>query len=570
MRLESEKGAVWVPASCLEILPMQPVKIPLNSTQTSDMISAALRSPGDNARLIVGEGLKSLGISGGDGRANFVSTILITLSNVTVTDRLQEGIGFNINTSLVEFIARILPSPRLSYDSKIQPTIKDASWHLKQAPLVRGKEIAEWPLFQGKVIAPWLEVIYLRNSNFCEPEKLGKALQQHLTNYGIKITNAFDPEQCVHQIKWAADITLRTAVADGFNKVLQDSMVLVILPNDYKELYSTVKREGDSRGILNVCCLQGKYGTLPLPPMAQKLSNLALKFNLKHGKDTHRIEGGILRKTEDTIVMGADVGHPPIGGADGSPSIAAVVGSLNHHMMNYPGSVRLQAGGQEIIGDLKGMVSERLQAWNSENGKFPTRVLFYRDGVSDSQFKQVKDMEINAIRTAYKEVTGNPASSLELTFVVVGKRHHTRFYAKDHIGSYKDNKSGAVNGNLRPGLVVDQVVTLPGQDNFFLQSHAAVKGTARSKKQPTSYATPSVAQPKVFRTALPRTLRIASANVGDVTCDLGSRIQSLSCPFSRSKLGGTMTLKEVVEYPRAVPKRQKTTLKIFRSLTKMG
>lgn len=36
------------------------------------------------------------------------------------------------------------------------------------------------------------------------------------------------------------------------------------------------------------------------------------------------------------------------------------------------------------------------------------------------------------------------------------------------------------NGNLRPGLLVEDVVTNPIPYNFFLQSHQAIKGTARS------------------------------------------------------------------------------------------
>ena len=71
---------------------------------------------------------------------------------------------------------------------------------------------------------------------------------------------------------------------------------------------------------------------------------------------------------------------------------------------------------------------------------------------------------------------------LTLAFIVVGKRHHTRFYAATMQQTYesRDKKVKFVNGNLRPGLLVDSVVTAPKPFNFFLQSHAAIKGTARS------------------------------------------------------------------------------------------
>jgi hypothetical protein len=41
-------------------------------------------------------------------------------------------------------------------------------------------------------------------------------------------------------------------------------------------------------------------------------------------------------------------------------------------------------------------------------------------------------------------------------------------------------KKGERNGNVKPSLFVDQVITTPGSFNFYLQSHAAIKGTARS------------------------------------------------------------------------------------------
>jgi hypothetical protein len=41
-------------------------------------------------------------------------------------------------------------------------------------------------------------------------------------------------------------------------------------------------------------------------------------------------------------------------------------------------------------------------------------------------------------------------------------------------------KPGTRNSNVTPGLFVDEVITTPGSYNFYLQSHAAIQGTARS------------------------------------------------------------------------------------------
>jgi hypothetical protein len=42
------------------------------------------------------------------------------------------------------------------------------------------------------------------------------------------------------------------------------------------------------------------------------------------------------------------VGHSPISSFQGVPSIAAVVASYDNQFQNYPGSIRLQPGGQEV------------------------------------------------------------------------------------------------------------------------------------------------------------------------------------------------------------------------------
>jgi eukaryotic translation initiation factor 2C len=126
---------------------------------------------------------------------------------------------------------------------------------------------------------------------------------------------------------------------------------------------------------------------------------------------------------------------------------------------------------------MKSMVKERLTAYNRVQNRLPTAMLFYRDGVGENMFATCEDFESEQIHKAYTELadTGNPP--LKLTFVVVGKRHHTRFYPKDGEGHVTSN------GNVSPGLLVDQVIT-PNmnehQFNSFLQSHHAVQGTARS------------------------------------------------------------------------------------------
>lgn len=142
------------------------------------------------------------------------------------------------------------------------------------------------------------------------------------------------------------------------------------------------------------------------------------------------------------------------------------------------------------------MIEERVLAWfnNSNldaNGKtnapvnrLPKCILFYRDGVSESQYGMVLDEEKEQIMRGcrkalvflQKPANGN-ASLLKgvtwtpkLTLVVVTKRHHARFYPMLE----------APDINLPMGTMVDNKIVTPFNWSFYLQSHHSELGTARS------------------------------------------------------------------------------------------
>merc|ERR1719378_947358 len=97
---------------------------------------------------------------------------------------------------------------------------------------------------------------------------------------------------------------------------------------------------------------------------------------------------------------------------------------------NYEVEVRIQDMGlvstQEVIQDMK--------------------IVMYRDGCSEGQFLMVLAKELVAMREACTEIQADYKPAI--TFVVVQKRHHTRFFPTDN-NKYK-------NGNVLAGTVVDQ------------------------------------------------------------------------------------------------------------------
>lgn len=101
---------------------------------------------------------------------------------------------------------------------------------------------------------------------------------------------------------------------------------------------------------------------------------------------------------QPVIFLGADVTHPPAG--DGKkPSIAAVVGSMDGHPSRYCATVRVQTSrqeiaqellySQEVVQDLTSMARELLIQFYKSTRFKPTRIIYYRGGVSEGQMKQV-------------------------------------------------------------------------------------------------------------------------------------------------------------------------------------
>ncbi|CAF1688887.1 unnamed protein product, partial [Adineta ricciae] len=119
----------------------------------------------------------------------------------------------------------------------------------------------------------------------------------------------------------------------------------------------------------------------------------------------------------------------------------------------------------EIIKELDQMVADLLRLFACTcGGRLPNKIIFYRDGVDEGQYQKVLDNEVNKIKHAYRIVYGaNPLP--KLTFIVVKKRHNTRFFL------YQDGEML----NAEAGTVIDQGITHPSQFDFYPCSQAGCK-----------------------------------------------------------------------------------------------
>ncbi|XP_052187358.1 protein argonaute 7 [Diospyros lotus] len=395
------------------------------------------------------------------------------------TSGIQEKeFKLHVSREMTRLNGRILQPPKLKLGNggfirDLIPSRHDRQWNLLDSHVFEGTRIERWGLIsfggsadQKSIIAKFISQLSQR----CE--QLGIFL-----NKNTVISPQFEPMHVLNNVS-----LLESKMKKIYRAASNNLQLLICVMERKHKGYADFKRIAEtSIGVVSQCCLYSNLGKLS----SQFLANLALKINAKVGGCTVALYNSIpsqiprlLHSDDPVIFMGADVTHPhPLD--DFSPSVAAVVGSVNWPAANkYVSRMRSQTHRQEIIQDLTTMVGEILDDFYQELSKLPKRIIFFRDGVSETQFYKVLQEELPAIKAACSRF---PGYIPPITFAVVQKRHHTRLFPDETEPSAARNQ--LFDENIPPGTVVDTVITHPKEFDFYLCSHWGFKGTSR----PTHY-----------------------------------------------------------------------------------
>ncbi|KAH9023196.1 argonaute-like protein [Lactarius hengduanensis] len=264
------------------------------------------------------------------------------------------------------------------------------------------------------------------------------------------------------------------------------------------DIYTAVKHFGDVlHGISTQCMKSAKC----FRANAQYYANITLKINVKLGGINAIPEPRDVSFLSDpanpTMVMGADITHPPPGNR-GRPSFTSLIGSIDANAMSP----------QEIIEDLEDMCVHVFERYRGRHGQTPQAYLvlsrlsetkkprFLLDGVSEAEFKETLRVELPSIRKACARLNFNPT----ITLIVVGKEHKFVFFPESSVrapddapaeGSSRPQRGGGRfgggggggggggNPNCPPGTVIDTDVTSPVEWDFYLCSHQGILGTSK-------------------------------------------------------------------------------------------
>ncbi|KAE8365838.1 ribonuclease H-like domain-containing protein [Aspergillus caelatus] len=444
----------YLPVEVCEVEPGQPAKAKLSPHQTRNMLNFAVRPPPENAASIVTTGTRMLGLS--------------------PQSPTLENFGIQPDCSLITVPGRVLPAPNVYYkdaSGQSQKTVsvkpQFGSWNMRSIRFSTSTNLSAWTWLVVNVDGP--------KPPFTRQEDLDNALKgftANLNEMGVAAQRAMEGETItVNKNNFESEIT--AAVGRLMNK--KPTLILSVLPFSDADYYNCIKRACDlTYGVRNINVLAEKFrGANP-----QYFANVGLKVNLKLGGANQILdpkELGLIGQGK-TMLVGMDVTHPSPGSSANAPSVAGMVASVDTSLSQWPAEIRVQRSREEMIQDLSDMLKAHLKRWaRSHKNAYPDNIIVYRDGVSEGQYELVVQKELPLLKNACKETypaTATKQGLPHISIAIVGKRHNTRFYP---------TKEGDADRSSNPsnGTIVDRGITEARNWDFYLQAHAALKGTAR-------------------------------------------------------------------------------------------
>ncbi|OAY58827.1 protein argonaute 4 [Manihot esculenta] len=439
------KRPTYIPIELCDLVSLQRYTKALNTHQRASLVERSRQKPQER-----------------------MSTLSNALKNSKYdAEPLLRSCGISISNSFAQVDGRVLPAPRLKVGNGEDFFPRNGRWNLNNKRLVEPCKIERWAV--------------VNFSARCDVRNLVRDLTRCAEMKGISVEPPFDVFEESPQLRRAPPTVRVEKMFEEIQSKLPGApkFLLCLLPErKNSDIYGPWKKKNLSEfGIFNQCLAPQRVND-------QYLTNLLLKINAKLGglntllavEQTPSIP---LVSKVPTIILGMDVSHGSPGHSD-VPSIAAVVSSRQWPLISrYRASVRTQSPKVEMIDSLfkrvsetddEGMIRELLLDFYTSSGKRkPDQIIIFRDGVSESQFNQVLNIELDQIIEACKflDEKWNP----KFVVIVAQKNHHTKFF-----------QPGAPE-NVPPGTVIDNKVCHPRNYDFYLCAHAGMIGTTR----PTHY-----------------------------------------------------------------------------------
>ncbi|XP_071732448.1 protein argonaute 4-like [Rutidosis leptorrhynchoides] len=439
------KKPIFLPIEFCSLVSLQRYTKSLNTMQRASLVEKSRQKPQERMRVL---------------------TDALRLNNYDA-EPLLKSCGISINNSFTQVEGRVLPAPRLKVGNGEDFFPRNGRWNFNNKKLVDPTTITKWAV--------------VNFSARCDIRNLVRDLIKCGGLKGIKIEDPFEVFEESPQNRRAPPLVRVEKMFEYIQSKLPGApqFLLCLLPErKNSDLYGPWKKKNlADYGIVTQCIAPTRVND-------QYLTNVLLKINAKLGGLNSKLAVEVnpsipLVSKTPTIILGMDVSHGQPGQSD-VPSIAAVVSSRHYPLISrYRASVRTQSPKVEMIDSLFKKVSDTedegimrellLDFYVTSAKRKPEQIIIFRDGVSESQFSQVLNIELDQIIEACKFLDDKWCP--KFLVIIAQKNHHTKFF-----------QPGSPD-NVPPGTVIDNKVCHPRNNDFYMCAHAGMIGTTR----PTHY-----------------------------------------------------------------------------------
>ncbi|KHJ99415.1 piwi domain protein [Oesophagostomum dentatum] len=243
--------------------------------------------------------------------------------------------------------------------------------------------------------------------------------------------------------------------------------------------------------------LSNKVSDVVEKRQTQTLDNVLAKINLKLGGVNHNVVPAVplapgfnWLADKDSLIVGFSISNPPPVSKgeidkDSNHKMPSVVGwSANcsqNHQSFIGGYLYVDARQGDMMGPKLGdVIVDIVGKFRKAKSLDPRHILFYFSGISEGQWALIADTYMEAIRNGLTKAALKTKPSL--TAVASSSDHNERIYRLP----IPQGRSVA-EMNIPPGTVVDRKIVSPAMNEFFLNSHSAFQGTAKTPKYSLVY-----------------------------------------------------------------------------------
>ncbi|MCJ1420408.1 hypothetical protein MMC32_006765 [Xylographa parallela] len=370
---------------------------------------------------------------------------------------IPASMGLSVSTSMLYVPGRALPAPDLVYGSGTsRGEASGGQWNLRGKQFLKAARFRSWGL------------MYLaggsRQADDSTLQGFCKSLLNSLGTVGIgtpKGPPAFLRGNPQGDLK--EEVTELVRKTGGHFNTKPEMLFFLLHDKANPQIYKVLKSVCEVEfGIPSQVMIVEK--ALKDKGQMQYLGNIALKVNCKLGGMNSKVEEPLFRQAR-YMMLGGDSSHPSPGELRKSPpppSFCALVASYDSSCTMYSAVATSQVSTVELIGSFRPMLKELLRRYEKRNNDLPGAVIYWRDGISESQVPEFMEGEVKDLKATFNDL----GQKVKITIINCVKRHHTRLFPQ--------SERGDKLGNVLPGTLV-----VNGKKDFFLVSQSALQGTVR-------------------------------------------------------------------------------------------